>query len=139
MSFREDLVTYMDTDATLTGLISTRRFPQFAPQDTIFPYITFLKLTSESILHTSAVTSIVPETWQFNIWGEKMAQIDPVEEALRELFDGYAGPMGSTTVRETKITGIVDSSELPSDGTQKGPFETIMNINFWYLRSVPTF
>lgn len=146
MSIHANLYTYLTAQSALTDLIGTttapgpRIFPITAPTDALFPYITFQRITSSHVQHTTAAAGLAVATFQFDVWDDDSVGCAAVAEALRGELEGYQTTAWSgVAIRGVYMQGQSDEFIPPTDSTEVGVYRTRQDYTIWYAESVPTF
>lgn len=137
-TLKEALFEEMTGDATLSALISTRAFPDFADQRTVRPYIVYQEFANQGVHAFDGVKSLSRATYQFTIWSDTSLNRTDVANALRILLDGQRRDFGSgsaeTFVNRSENTNNQDTIENPDDGSQDVRFGKFMDFEFWHIR-----
>lgn len=139
MSLKEDIYTYMSTNAGIIALTETRIYPNLATSRATFPYITFERIDNRSEHHMLAASKLARATYEISCWSDTAASLDAVAEAVRNAFDGFIGVMGSTIVRRARVEQNSDDFIDPTDGSQEGTFGDRIDVSLWFVQSVPVF
>ena len=68
MTLLAELQTYLKENVGVAAVVAGRVFPQVAPTDADFPYITYQQLTNNSEHHMLAAAAIARPLVQINCW-----------------------------------------------------------------------
>jgi len=141
MTFKADLYTYLNANVALTALVVDRFYPGQAPETVSnYPFVVMSRISSEGSHHMEAATKVAIDTYQFDVWAITDESREAVSEAIREALDGFRGIMGaSTEIRRIIIKNQLDTIIDARDGSQIPNFRTVLDFDFIYNRSVPTF
>lgn len=80
----EDLITYLKADPTLTGLIGTRIYPDFAPNDPTKPYIVYRVQSDPGRTKSNNVRE---RMYGFSIFADTALAAETIERRLDTLLD----------------------------------------------------
>lgn len=138
MTIETDLFSHLNADVGLTALVVDRIFPARADTNTALPYIVFQRVSSPSVQHMTAASSIVGETWQMDVWAATSSSRLAVSEALRESLDGLRNIISSSNVRVVLIENQSDSYQFPDTGEDDGFYRATFDVKIWRERTVPT-
>jgi hypothetical protein len=99
MAFESDLTTFVEADAGVVALVSSRVYPLRLPQVPTFPAIVY-QVVSTVVMdhHHGSAGRLLRARVQFTLWAGSHAGADALARALRAALDGYAGTMTSTVV-----------------------------------------
>src|SRR5690606_1180239 len=95
----EGLHTYLTAQAALTAHVSTRIYPNVAPQKATRPFIVYGKSTGSPTYDMEGETGLASAQFQFAIVAEQYSQAKTIADALRKELSGYSGAMGDEDVR----------------------------------------
>jgi hypothetical protein len=126
MTIYQALFEEMQDDAGITAIVGTgvsaRIYPGIPPPTASAPFISFRRISYIRVDHLGGVTTLARPTFQVDCWGSNNETMVSLSEAVRTLFDGFRGNMGTENiaVRRMNRVGSNDDPEDPSDG---GDFE----------------
>ncbi len=139
-TLKQALFEEITTDVTLSALVSTRVFPDYADQRTIKPYMTYEEILNEGVAHFNGVDSLDKATYEFTIWAASAASRQDVENALRVLLNLQRRNFGTGAneifVNRSENTNNQDTIEQPDDGSQNVVFGKFMDFEFWHERGI---
>ena len=139
MGLKADLVAYLDAEGALTTVATGGVHPGVAEQGTARPYITWTRI-GDAAEHTKEGAAPLSEAvFQFDCWADTSVGLETVSEALRGELDGFSGTLGSTDVRNIRVTNESDGIELPEDGKGTAIYRSTFTVTVWYVRAVPVF
>jgi len=98
------------TDATLTTLIGTRIYPEEAPNDVTYPYITFSKIRTDPSMVKGIVSPRDDIKVTFYIYSKSYDTSEEVSVALRNRFDNLRG-----TFNSIKLDWCIFEDEMTGD------------------------
>ena len=84
----------------IKGLCGNRAFRDFAPMNTVKPYVTYVQVGGESINYVDdALPSLKNGRFQFNVWGDGRDSVSSlmlqIEAALIQSAEFQARPIGA--------------------------------------------
>lgn len=89
-----------EADATLTGLIGSRLYPMWVPQNSAHPAVTYrATYTPADVDKTQRPTNYIVFV-QFFVWGENYDDLEAIDFALQDLFD-----FGESTTAGISVNG----------------------------------
>lgn len=141
MTIDSAFYSHLSTHATLTAVVSTRIYPDVAPQGETFPYVVFSSVAEEHERHAGGGAGLARVNMQIDVYAESTLERRTVVDILRERLHGFRGAMGaeSLAVRSCAFDGPIMSYEPPSDGEEFGIFRGRCAADIWHVESVPTF
>lgn len=134
MTLMTDLYTYLSTDAGLSALISTRLYPDEAPESASLPYVVYSQLAQAESYHLGGNAGLPRVTLTYDIYAATAVSRDAVCSALFDAVDAYQGLIGSTDVRQIQLENRIDTELPPVEGAAFGDFRSSFTIDLWYRR-----
>lgn len=140
MSLESDIVDRVLADASLTGLISTRVYVEWAPQNTDMPYVTFQVVSTVEDHHTQGSSGLAHSRIQFDVWAETIASRDSVVDALRSEFQSVRGELtvGGTFAYGSGWSGPSNSIVPPDDAGETAYRRAICELMLSYGKTATT-
>ena len=105
-------------DATVSGLVSSRIYPQVIPQNTSLPAIVFSQISGPRQHTITDTDNMVPSRWQFTVVAETYAELRGISDAVRGVLDNYTGVCGTVTIQCAHFMDEVDLTDIVP-GTDK--------------------
>ena len=99
--------------AGVTALVSTRIYPDMAPQNAVFPYIVFQKLNTSPTDTKEGVSPLDKLLVQVDCYSNNYDNAHSLAAAVRTALDRYTGTINGHVV--DKIIFSNDSSGSPQD------------------------
>lgn len=99
MYLEEGLYAYITADATVTGLISSRLYPTFAPQEVITPYVTYMRASTEHSYDLAGPNHLTRCRVSFSCFADTALAARGVADAIIDRIDGHMGAMGTVTIQ----------------------------------------
>ncbi len=110
----QGITTLLTADSTLSGLIGTRLFPVFVPEDPTYPCVSYQVVSGSSDYSVDGTY----ETWkriQFDAWGSAYADVKTIQKALHAVLDGFSGTLSDGTTVLGAFRGVeLDEFEVDS-------------------------
>ena len=105
-------------NGTVSGLVSSRIYPNVIPQNTALPAIVYYQI-SGARQHTLASTdNMVPSRWQFTCVASTYAELRGLSDAVRGALDNYVGVVGTVTIQCAHFVDEIDQNDV-MPGTDK--------------------
>lgn len=123
----EDFVTYLETQAAITNIVSTRIYPLLPPQNPTYPLVTYEHVDTGRGLTFSGQTEFENTDIRITGWGSTYTVAKSIRDALATLLRNFSGTMGTTTVKKLFIRGDADQYD---EFTKK--YLSSMLISIWY-------
>ena len=89
----------LKNDATITGIVGTRIYPDQVPQGVPYPALVHYKTEVEQTVIKSAPTKNYKIRWQIDIYSEKYGQSATLAAAIKGLLDEYSGTVKSINIQ----------------------------------------
>lgn len=140
MTIESALSSYLRTKDTITDEVSTRSYPHPAPNDAVYPFVTYT-VTSEDQQHDmSGASGLARVNVQLDAWAKTIADRVAVSEALRNALDGFTGDMGAENlnIRSCFLSDRSTLQETDPEGRAQPIYRASMDFSIWHVESVPT-
>jgi hypothetical protein len=139
MSIRADLRTYLLTKASVTALIGTRIYPQEAKQGVAYPRIIYRETGGDRTNSLSGANEQVKTSFELTCQSEDGDEAKAIADALENVLDCFQGTMNGTTVQGMFTTNSGDILDEPVAGNEKSIKESIVNVDLWFEKAVPSY
>ena len=127
MSFYKALYTYLQTQADLTALVSTRMYPVRLPQKPTLPALVITKIAKPREYSHSGDSNLANPTYQFDCWAKTHQDAVALQAKLDLALTAFKGTMGDTDVGGTFITNVIDDEEPDT-----ALYRQIVDVEFWH-------
>ncbi len=107
MAIEEALKTYLEADATVGGLVSTRVWPMKLKDGWTLPAITYQRISGPRTHDTNGPTGRATPRFQVDCWADSYSGVRALAVAVRARLDGAKGTIGG----EANVGGIYIDSE----------------------------
>lgn len=132
--------TYLESISGITAKVSTRIYPHHLPKTPkTYPVITHQLVDNDHLHHIGSASGSSTARIQVDCWGQTMADVETLAEAVRAALQGYSGAMGAITVSFVQLAGERDLHEPPKEGSNQWLYRRSMDFQVKYKESVPTF
>ena len=127
MSFYSALYTYLQTQAGLTALVSTRMYPVRLPQKPTLPALVITKIAKPREYSHSGDSNLANPTYQFDCWAKTHEGAVALQAKLDLALTGFKGTMDTTDVGATFIKNVIDDEEPDT-----ALYRQIVDVEFWH-------
>lgn len=132
ITIEEGLLYFLQNNAGVSGLVSTRIYPNKLPQTVTMPAITYQRISSPRI-HThdsSGATGTANPRFQFDAWGATYDSCKDVTDAIRAALNGYRGTMGA--VNPVTVQGALIDDERFEPSPDAGIQRIMSDYIIWH-------
>ena len=124
MSLSAAIYNHLINDSAISGIVSTRIYPDVAPSSAAVPYIVFLLVSRQTDHHLGGVTGTQHARVQIDSYESSSPRRGALSAAIKARCDGWAatrdGAMGSLDVRSMILESDSDIFEQIDDGSEEG-------------------
>lgn len=113
----QGLIAFLQTQTSVTSLVSSRVYAFMLPQNPTYPAITYSRDGSSRNSTTEGQTNYVGADIQIDAWANSYLEAKALQKALRDALVNYRGMMGAVKVDQVRIT--TDAPDLFEDEVQK--------------------
>lgn len=112
------LYTILAADSDVTDLVSTRIYPDQAPQKATSPYVVFQLISGEHLESHQGGSQLVFRRFQFDGWAGTRLLAEQIREAIRLSLQGFSqgSPVFGTVIQailaDNEGGGYDDETEL---------------------------
>ncbi len=140
MTIESAIYNELSTTAEITAVVSTRIYPQVAPESAAYPFITFLVVSEVPEHHMGGAAPLTRVMMQFDVWAETHAERVDIAEVLRNALDGFRGDMGTENldIQSCFLENRSNFQESDTEGKAAPVFRTSMDFSIWHVLPVPT-
>ena len=147
MSVNDTIVSELKAASTVTDLVSTRIYADYAYAKAAMPYIVVSQIDSVRHPHMKAASGLVSSRIQVDCVSSTRATRDAVGDAVRLVLDTVTGSIGTDpndqTIQYSALAEDRNFTQLPDTsnkrGGQRGTFTRSMDFMVWHAETVPTF
>lgn len=135
--FRAGLVSRLNGSAALASVVGEAIFPQVRPQRSSLPAVVYRVPSIDRDHDLDGPSGIADAYVELTAYALDFSVCDRVAQVLRDLFDGFTGPLGETTVTETVSDNETDDYDYPSDGSDDGTHSIQIDYRITFRESTP--
>jgi hypothetical protein len=106
-------------DATLTALVSTRIYPEAAPQNAANPCIVYSESTPEFNDNKSGVSHLDVNLVQVDVYASTISVRNTIGARVRTLLDRYSGTVNSINIQSMQCVYSYKTWEFENDKEDK--------------------
>jgi len=99
--------------AGVTALVSTRIYPDQAPQNAVFPYVCFQLLQAQPTDTKEGVSPLDKLLVQIDCYAQNYDSAQAIATAIRTALDRYAGTINGHVVDKIIYSGQSSGSPIP--------------------------
>jgi hypothetical protein len=138
--FRSALVAELQANMTLSAIFGSKTFPGVIPEGEDPPAITYRIFGAPRGHNLDGADGTSVCHVQISCFSFQFEDCESAAEALRQMFDGYAGDLGGAglvPVTETVLENEVDLEDEPTEGSDRWTFGIALDFAFHYRQSKP--
>lgn len=138
----ENLYTYLQTKAAVTALVSTRVYPDAAPQTATLPFLVYTRISTvreHKFGSAGTETGLTQSRIQIDCYASTYSGVSALSEQVRLALSGFRGTFGSGFANRISL---VDENDLPADpdyGEQIGVRRKTLDFMVWHQETKATF
>lgn len=131
MSVESEIKTKLNTDVTVTAILSTRIYPLILPQNPTLPAAQYAIIDGPPTDNLAGKAGLYRFELQIDIFANRYKQAVEAENVVRKSLQGY------TNIGSGNIQGIYHL--MSSDDYEKeiANFKKVMRFSVWYGRENP--
>lgn len=114
MSLETGLRAQLVGDATVTGLVSSRVYPEIMPQNVQYPAISYQRISTTRTQFLTGVDDFTKVRIQVDCWDESYSGVKSLASAVKSALDGKT-LLGAVTVHHCFMSSMSDLSEVSGD------------------------
>jgi len=114
MSLETGLRAALVGDSATNALVGGRVYPEFMPQDTKYPAITYQRISTVRTQYLTAVDDFTQVRVQVDCWDDSYSGVKSLASAVKSAIDGVL-ILGTVTVHHCFMTSMTDLSEVSGD------------------------
>lgn len=136
MSIESALKTHLENDATLSGL-GVVVYPHVAPQQAVYPFITYSILSAESsraLNKAAGQVTLTETTIELQVFSDSVSERSTAMTRIRNILHGFRGALGTENldIRETTLQNVSTFSEADITGTDEQIYRANLVFSFFY-------
>lgn len=135
MAVERAIFTIMSGDATVGGLAGDRIYPNYVPQDTAMPAVTYQQISGPRDNTLDGPSGLVNSRFQLNSWAATYAECDELTEAVRKAMSGFSGTVGSLIIQVIQVEDEGDIPAVKPGNDQLRRLGKRMDYRIWYCET----
>lgn len=141
MEIRQALKNWLLATPGVTALVGQRIYPNKLPQGSIYPQITFFKVSDPKVRQLSGPSGLSYPRLQIDCWAKSLDAAKDVAEAVRisnggistvSRLDGYSGSMSGVTVQNVSFEDQRDAYFPDQDDSDRGTHQVTQDVILWW-------
>lgn len=123
VDIEDALIDYLIAQAAITAVISTRLYPDEAPQNPTFPYAVVTQEDETDQLHLRGTTGVVTTRFSIECHARGAGSKNTVKtfrSAVRTTIGAYQGTMGTYRVQRARLGSVSSLPTAPQHGEGVG-------------------
>lgn len=138
MSLYTGLYSYLMTEVGITAVVVDRVYPGSAPENTTYPYISYMSVSQTREPHLNGISGVVAERIQFDIYSYSHVTNETLFQALRNSLDALTHTtMDNTNVRRVFLDDSNEEFISPSDSSDNGIYRKRIDFMFHHTEADP--
>ena len=132
MSLEKAVRSILIADGTVTGLVSSRVYPQRRPQGTAVPAIVYQNIFEETNEALSTQGWIKRTRLSVEVFDKTYGATKTLRNAVESALINYTGTTEGETIDSLRLESAVDLDELNEPASDFGYFRTILDFVIWH-------
>jgi len=127
----------LTSQSSVTDLVSTRIYPQAAPQGASLPYVIY-DVGSSPVEAMSGHTGLTYANFSLSCYATTYASVKEITEQVRLVLDGWSGTSESVLVKSVIHNNSNDVYGTPKDGSSMGIFQVNSSYSVGFVSTIPS-
>ena len=132
MSLEKAVRSILIADATVTGLVSSRVYPQRRPQGTAVPAIVYQNIFEETNEALATQGGIKRTRLSVEVFDNTYGATKTLRNAVVSALINYTGTTQGETINSLRLESAVDIDESKDPAGDFGYFRTILDFVIWH-------
>jgi len=132
MSLEKAVRSILIADATVTGLVSSRVYPQRRPQGTAVPAIVYQNVFQATNEALATQGGIKRTRLSVEVFDKTYGATKTLRNAVESALINYTGTTEGETIDSLRLESAVDIDESNEPGGDFGYFRTILDFVIWH-------
>jgi hypothetical protein len=129
------LVSWLNNDETVDGIVEGRVYPVNRPRSSILPDLMYQFVLGDSPPTLISATTITRSTIRLTVRSRVLSDCVLVRNSVRQLH-GFQGWLGSVRVFSCKFSDAEDDFASPVQGSDLGTYERRFDLTFRYRETL---
>ncbi len=127
----------LTSQSSVTDLVSTRIYPQAAPQGASLPYVIY-DVGSNPVEAMSGHAGLTYASFSISCYATTYASVKEISEKIRLALDGWSGTSETVLVRSVIHNNSNDVYGNPKDGSSMGIFQVNSSYQVGFVSTIPS-
>jgi gamma-glutamyltranspeptidase len=132
MSLEKAVRSILIADATVTGLVASRVYPQRRPQGTAVPAIVYSNVFQETNEALATQGGIKRTRLSVEVFDKTYGDTKTLRNAVESALINYTGTTQGETIDSLRLESTVDIDESNVPAGDFGYFRTILDFVIWH-------
>lgn len=137
MSLNSAFYTRSIADADILATVSTRVYPDLAPESAAMPYMVYTVISTSHEHVLSGGAGMAHARVQVDCYASTRIAVLALAEHVRDAWQGYRGTADSVVIRSVVLPGDTQMIEWPIDGSEDARYRVTQDYMVWYAESIP--
>jgi hypothetical protein len=129
------IFSILTDDVTVSGLVGTRVFPVYVPQNANMPCITQQQLSGPRDNTLDGPSGLVDARFQINCWGSTYIEADDVFEAVRKALSGFLGTVLGVEIQSSDVEDEGDLTAIKAGVDKLRRIGKRLDIRIMFIES----
>lgn len=116
MDLEAGLVTFLNSQPGIAGLLGTRLYPLVIPQDAEQPALAYQRIDTPRISSHDGPSGLAKPRIQITVTAKTFEMVKALTLLLRRALDGYRGMWGSVPVQKCSVMNEIDGYAMEAEG-----------------------
>lgn len=130
MTLEEGLVAELKADATVSGIIGSRVFPEVVPQGQDGAAIVYRRVSTDRESILSGYRDVIVAVLRLDCWAESFSGCWTLANAVRSLLNQLTGDLGGFTVQRIHLQAESNLSVFQGD---RRDYRVSQDYVIWYV------
>lgn len=132
MTILTGIAAHHNASPGLVALVSNRAYPVTAPQNPVYPYYTFQRVSTPNRAGSHRGDSLLEQSrFQFTVNATTALNADAVAEQIKADFLGFAGMMA-----DVYVSGITLANDLDGYDPVTQKYQRAIDLMMWHRPSL---
>lgn len=115
-TFDDDLINYLISHEHIKSYLSDRLYPGLAEQDSVYPYCTYSRISSDVDYKYNQQNILVTDLYQFDIISKSFEISRLLETGFNVALSGFRGKMGDSQISFIEQLDSFDAASILETG-----------------------
>ena len=125
----------LTNDAGVAALVSTRIYPNYAPETPTQPYVVYNLVDSESVMSLTGHSGLGRHTYQIDVFDDDYGDAHQVAEEIRLALQDFQGTQNSVDFQDVIAGPMSDDLSRFQDGSETPICRVTRDYTFWFAEA----